>query len=597
MPFHRKRLGGDISAIFVHAGAGYHSVQNEKVHLQACADASKAAMTFLKNGGSAIDAVEVAIKVLEDKEITNAGYGSNLAIDGTVECDATLVDHYGRSGAVGAVSQIANPIHLARLVLEHSSQPLSLRRVPPNLLVGQGATDFAFECGMPVLPHDFLISPAARERWIRWNHDLRTARRHEERSSRSNKSDNHDVEDHRGHPVLDRMHSRQLQGLRNESQPYSPQLTPTESSENGSLEDFSPRSQLSQGRPTSTSMLSQLHEPSLAQHPLSIDSASLPQRWDPSSSKHQGNDGHSSHRLYGSSDGERAEDSDGDSFIDPDPIWASSVPSAGAVENNDLEHEWESSTSHSSMSGHSIASTLPLDSQLDGNANTTNDMLSPYEDIITDTVGAIAVDCFGHIAAGSSSGGIGMKHKGRTGPAALVGIGTSVIPVDPEDKSRTCLATVTSGTGEHMATTSAASLCANRIYYNQKKGKAGQIEETDEEGAIRGFVEKDFMGHPSVKNSHSVGAIGIMAVKKEASGIWLHFAHNTDSFALASFHSEEDEPSCVMSRGRGNGAVTSGARSIRHYTPRNSPSVRSYVADEPKSKKQKTGRGSLTRVP
>lgn len=62
-------------------------------------------MTFLKNGGTAVDAVEVAIKVLEDKEITNAGYGSNLAMDGTVECDATLVDHFGRSGAVGAVGR------------------------------------------------------------------------------------------------------------------------------------------------------------------------------------------------------------------------------------------------------------------------------------------------------------------------------------------------------------------------------------------------------------------------------------------------------------------------------------------------------------
>ena len=59
-------------------------------------------MTFLNNGATAVEAVELAIKVLEDKEITNAGFGSNLAMDGTVECDATIVDHYGRSGAVGA---------------------------------------------------------------------------------------------------------------------------------------------------------------------------------------------------------------------------------------------------------------------------------------------------------------------------------------------------------------------------------------------------------------------------------------------------------------------------------------------------------------
>ena len=152
--------------------------------------ACQTAMTFLRAGATAVEAVEAAVRVLEDNDITNAGYGSNLSLDGTVECDASIVDHYGRSGAVGAVcrklihsllmqlhftnksTEVMHPIHVARLVLEGTVRKMSLRRVPPNMLVGSGATDFAWENHVPVLPHDALVSPAARERFKRWQQDL-----------------------------------------------------------------------------------------------------------------------------------------------------------------------------------------------------------------------------------------------------------------------------------------------------------------------------------------------------------------------------------------------------------------------------------------
>jgi taspase (threonine aspartase 1) len=89
-------------------------------------------MRFLKAGATATEAVEASLRVLEDKEITNAGYGSNLSIDGTVECDATIVDHLGRSGACGATPSKFLLLLIASMVLADSRKMYEIRYRSPN---------------------------------------------------------------------------------------------------------------------------------------------------------------------------------------------------------------------------------------------------------------------------------------------------------------------------------------------------------------------------------------------------------------------------------------------------------------------------------
>ncbi|CBF90123.1 hypothetical protein AN0139.2 [Aspergillus nidulans FGSC A4] len=496
----RSKKGGKyVSAIFIHAGAGYHRRDFEKPHLKVCEGAAKMAMGILLNGGSAVDAVEIAIMYLEDAEITNAGYGSNTTIEGTVECDATVVDHLGRSGAVGAVAQVKNPISLARAILEASKEPLTLHRVPPNFLVGPGATDYAYELGLVVLPHDGLISTPARQRWLQWQRELKEAdSRQRARSQGSNEIDNaYYRRAVRGHPT-------QL--------PASPSST-----QSTSTSSVSPHVDSNHASAINTSSGMQLASDNQA--PTGIKKA----KSDTSSG--------------GMSPIRSSLNSFRNTILQPNPLRAGM-------------HAGQMDVDSSSLPSH-------------GRDGSHSDFFGCTEDRVSDTVGAIAVDSFGHIAAGSSSGGIGMKHKGRIGPAALNGIGTSVIPVDPNDPEKTCVASVTSGTGEHIATTLAASTCASRVYYSHRKRSDGTFEEVLEDEAMGAMIAADFMGHPGVKASHCEGSVGIMTVKRTVDGIYLYFAHNTDSFVLANMSSEDKKPASVMSRSNGNGSIAQGGKAFR----------------------------------
>ncbi|KAI0099333.1 nucleophile aminohydrolase [Nemania sp. FL0031] len=525
-----RRWAKPVAAIFIHAGAGYHSAANEEHHLKACSEAARVSMKALKGGRSAIEAVEAAIKILENKEITNAGYGSNLAIDGTVECDATVVDHFGRSGACGAVPNVKNPIALARIILETSNKPLSLRRVPPNLLVGEGARDFARDAGVDLVTNDDLISKNSRDRFIRWRDDLRRAEGRDMLTTPSGQGESP--------PQLDQDPRKEhtnaiLTGTWNEGQPDSPGggspwLPPH------------PRSPISTPSPATGTPLAS-PKPMPERSPLSFLGASV---------------SHKRQRFLPTHSDEYTDDYTGDSSPTPDPSGNQTSrpsPISSYIPPHDGASDEPDAASEALTSGASCR--RPYYGE-NGNSADVD------EDQITDTVGAIAIDQSGRMAAGSSSGGIGMKHRGRIGPAALVGVGTAVIPADADDVS---VAAVTSGTGEHMATTLASQRCAERIYQGSVRGPDGRdVPCEDESAVLASFIENDFLGHPGVRESASPGAIGAMAVKKAPGGYYLYFAHNTESFALASMGSNDASPACVMSRiHEGGGGVAQGARKIR----------------------------------
>ncbi|XP_075226661.1 taspase 1 [Lycorma delicatula] len=148
--------------IGVHVGAGHHSSNLQAKYEQLCKKACRKGVEILLNGGSSLDAVTEATRVLEDSPLTNAGYGSNLTWDGDVECDASVMDGlHLQSGAIGAVSGIKNPVAVARLLCDKQREPLSCGRVQPCLLVGNGAREWASSNGITTVDPSSLISERA----------------------------------------------------------------------------------------------------------------------------------------------------------------------------------------------------------------------------------------------------------------------------------------------------------------------------------------------------------------------------------------------------------------------------------------------------
>ena len=152
-------------ALAVHGGAGVVE-PGSLTHAQEAAyraglDAALAAgAKILAAGGSSLDAVETAVRVLEDDPLFNAGRGAVFTADGHVELDAAIMDGHGRrAGAVAGVTRTRNPVSLARAVMEHS---------PHVLLVGPGADAFSLQAGLEQVDPDYFRTEERWQQYLRW---------------------------------------------------------------------------------------------------------------------------------------------------------------------------------------------------------------------------------------------------------------------------------------------------------------------------------------------------------------------------------------------------------------------------------------------
>jgi beta-aspartyl-peptidase (threonine type) len=146
-------------AIAIHGGAG--SIDRSRLapeqdleYRKSLEVALEAGYAVLERGGSSVEAVTEAVRLLEDDPLFNAGRGAVLTADGRVEHDASIMEGRNlRAGAVTGTRHVRNPVLLARRIMEQS---------PHVMLAGPGAEEFALEQGLEFVPNSWFITPRRR---------------------------------------------------------------------------------------------------------------------------------------------------------------------------------------------------------------------------------------------------------------------------------------------------------------------------------------------------------------------------------------------------------------------------------------------------
>ena len=149
-------------AIAIHGGAGtilrsLMTVQKEIAYSQGLSDAIDAGNSILNSGGSSIDAVEAAVKSMEDFPLFNAGRGAVFTNNGTHEMDASIMDgNTLEAGAVSGISLAKNPVSLARAVKEKSGHVF---------LCGKEAEAFGKTVGISFQDESYFYTEERYKQW------------------------------------------------------------------------------------------------------------------------------------------------------------------------------------------------------------------------------------------------------------------------------------------------------------------------------------------------------------------------------------------------------------------------------------------------
>lgn len=159
-PLPAKESPETMIAIAIHGGAGVIArdqlgPDNGAQYHRGLEEALDAGYAVLASGGSSLDAVSTAVRILEENPLFNAGRGAVLNHEGIAELDASIMNGKNlAAGAVAGLRRVRHPIDLARRVMENS---------PHVMLYGAGAEEFAAGQGLEFVPNEFFITPTRRQ--------------------------------------------------------------------------------------------------------------------------------------------------------------------------------------------------------------------------------------------------------------------------------------------------------------------------------------------------------------------------------------------------------------------------------------------------